>query len=136
MTIIVKHKRTGNEYLFLGINEGGKQVSLPSRFLNDLFVKEEQENSLIATLCDAKGNIFFSQIDEIIVTEVEGKKPSELLPKVANSAVVEEYQEEFDDEFDEEFDQEDRDYSPLITPPSTQSNQTKEQFDDNEEDWI
>jgi hypothetical protein len=132
MTIIVRHKRTGNQYLLLGINGGGSKASLPSRFLNDLFTKEEPENPLMVTLCDARGNIFLSQIDEIVVTEIEGKKPSELLPEVANTSLVEELNQEFNDEFDEE----ERDYSPLITPPPTQSNQAKEQFDDNEEDWI
>jgi hypothetical protein len=49
MTIIVKHKRTGNKYILLGINGGGDLAfgkarsdrnSPPSRFLNDLFTKE------------------------------------------------------------------------------------------------
>lgn len=136
MTIIVKHKRTGNEYLLLGINGGGSKTSLPSRFLNDLFTKEEPENPLMVTLCDARGNIFLSQIDEIVVTEIEGKKPSELLPQVANTSLVEEINQEFNDEFDEEFDEEDQNYPPLITPPPGQSNQGKEKFDDDEEDWI
>ncbi|GAB4225392.1 MAG: hypothetical protein Kow0049_03200 [Stanieria sp.] len=132
MTIIVRHKRTGNQYLLLGINGGGSKASLPSRFLNDLFTKEESENPLMVTLCDARGNIFLSQIDEIVVTEIEGKKPSELLPEVANRSLVEELNQEFNEEFDEE----DQNYPPLITPPPTQSNQAKEQFDDDEEDWI
>jgi hypothetical protein len=136
MTIIVKHKRTGNEYILLGINGGENKTSLPSRFLNDIFTKEEPESYSTATLCDAKGNIFFSQINELIITEIEGKKPSELLPKVAVSSMVERFEDEFNDEFEDEFEPEERDDSPLITPPPSEAKRENSKVDDDEEDWI
>ncbi|MBE9166551.1 hypothetical protein IQ238_03035 [Pleurocapsales cyanobacterium LEGE 06147] len=99
MTIIVKHKRTGNEYILLGMNGGGDRNSLPSRFLNDLFTKEAAENTCLVALCDARGNIFLSDANELIVTEIDGKKPSEILPEPV-PPVVNEFQEEDEDNFD------------------------------------
>jgi hypothetical protein len=94
MTIIVKHKRTGNEYILLGMN-GGDRTSLPSRFLNDLFTKEAAEDTCLVALCDARGNIFFSSTDELTVTEIDGKKPSEILPEPV-PPVINELEEEQD----------------------------------------
>jgi hypothetical protein len=99
MTIIVKHKKTGNEYILLGMNGEGDRNSLPSRFFNDLFTKEAAENICLVALCDARGNIFLSGANELIVTEIDGQKPSEILPEPVPS-VVNEFEAEDEDNFD------------------------------------
>ena len=58
MTTIVKHKRTGNKYILLGINGEGDKVN-PSRFISELFSQEKSDVSCSATVCDFQGNIFF-----------------------------------------------------------------------------
>lgn len=139
MTIIVKHKRTGNNYILLGMNGGGNKTSLPTRFLNDLFTKEEQDNPVLVTLCDARGNIFLSQVDEIIITEIEGKKPSELLPESIKSVVVDRFDAEFEDEDENEFETESNQDFPSIAPPPLQKpdfDLERKKFDEDEEDWI
>lgn len=80
MTTIVKHKRTGNEYILLGINGEEDKVN-PSRFINELFSQEKSDVSCSATVCDFQGNIFLAYIDDLLVTEIDGKKPADILPK-------------------------------------------------------
>ncbi|MEN9869083.1 MAG: hypothetical protein RLZZ171_66, partial [Cyanobacteriota bacterium] len=59
MTTIVKHRRTGNEYILLGIN-GETNKANPSRFISELFNQEKSEVSCSATVCDVQGNIFLA----------------------------------------------------------------------------
>jgi hypothetical protein len=120
MTTIVKHRRTGNEYILLSIN-GEADKNNPSRFISGLFNQEKSEVSSSATVCDIQGNIFLAYIDELVVTEIDGKKPAEILPERSYQSVDNdiaqqptEFEPEFerdeelsDDEFEsEEFDDE------------------------------
>lgn len=132
MTIIVKHKRTGNKYILLGINGEGDRNSLPSRFLNDLFTKETTENTCLVALCDARGNIFLSGADELIVTEIDGKKPSEILPEPVPPVVNELNNSDDEANFD------DREDIVEVTSErvgySSSDRLNDEEFDD--DDWI
>ena len=82
MTTIVRHKRTGNEYILLGIN-GEENKTNPSRFINELFSQSQakSEMSCSATVCDVQGNLFLAYIDDLIVIEIDGNKPSDILPE-------------------------------------------------------
>jgi hypothetical protein len=80
MTTIVKHRRTGNEYILLGIN-GEANKANPSRFISELFNQEKSEVSCSATVCDVQGNIFLAYIDELLVVEIDGLRPAEILPE-------------------------------------------------------
>jgi hypothetical protein len=130
MTIIVKHKRSGNEYILLTASGEGDKNSLPSRFLNDLFPKEESENSCFLTLCDVKGNIFLAPANSFLVTEINGKKPSEILPElVTPPPTIRDFEEE--DDFEED--------SPAVAPEvlaSPTSKVERDEFEDDDEDWI
>lgn len=86
MTTIVKHRRTGNEYILLGIN-GETNKANPSRFISELFNQEKSEVSCSATVCDVQGNIFLAYIDDLVVTEIDGVKPAEILPEATFEAV-------------------------------------------------
>jgi hypothetical protein len=116
MTTIVKHRRTGNEYILLGIN-GETNKANPSRFISELFNQEKSEVSCSATVCDVQGNIFLAYIDDLVVTEIDGIKPAEILPEAtfeavndslrsrsggASVEVVQSPSTELDTEFDEE----------------------------------
>ena len=131
MTTIVKHRKTGNEYILLGINQGGGKINLPSRFLNDLFTPEESANSTSVTVCDARGNIFIVYIDDLIVVEIDGQKPAEILPEIVTSTVDDDFEEE------EDFESGDR---PAAQATSTVNTDSKlpdnDDFDDEDEDWI
>ncbi|MEO0014970.1 MAG: hypothetical protein RLZZ535_3359 [Cyanobacteriota bacterium] len=86
MTTIVKHRRTGNEYILLSIN-GETNKANPSRFISELFNQEKSEVSCSATVCDVQGNIFLAYIDDLVVTEINGIKPAEILPEATPEAV-------------------------------------------------
>jgi hypothetical protein len=133
MTIIVKHRRTGNEYIFLGINQVGGKINLPSRFLNDLFTPEESENSVSVTICDARGNIFLAYIEDLIVTEIDGQKPSEILPEVVTPTVENDFNPEEDD-----FTSSDRQTPSANVTVDTEAkfNSGDDRLEDDDEEWI
>ena len=146
MTTIVRHKRTGNEYILLGIT-GEANKANPSRFLSELFEREKSEVSCSATICDVRGNLFLAYVDELVVTEIDGKKPADLLPEPTVEPVVDnvyddgnldEYE---DEELLEEFDR-DEDNEDVSDPPKTSfvygqgSPAQRNVRDDDEEDWI
>ena len=135
MTTIVKHRKTGNEYILLGVNKAGGKINLPSRFLNDLFTQEESENSTSVTVCDARGNIFLAYIEDLIVIEIDGKKPSEILPELVNPNIDRDFEEE-------DFDDDDFNSGGQQTSPTTPTVDTGSEFKSNddefeeEEEWI
>jgi hypothetical protein len=136
MTIIVKHKRTGNEYILLGINGTGEKTHLSPRFLTDLFSQESSVSSSLMTVCDARGNIFFADIEELLVLEIDGKKPSEILPEITVSSfeTQDRLESDFDDEFEADqnnFDDKQSEAIPTLSQERTNNND----FDD-DEDWI
>lgn len=137
MVTIVKHRRTGNEYIMLGINGGDR--SLPSRFLDNLFVKEESETSCLLTVCDRQGNIFLCHADELIVVEIDGQKPREILPEPVVTTVADEFGEVEEIEENQDtvvsFNNEEENLNREDTSvPSASTSQSENNFDD--EDWI
>lgn len=160
MTTIVKHRRTGNEYILLGIN-GEVDRANPSRFISELFNQEKSAVSCSATVCDVLGNMFLAYIDELVVIEVDGVKPADILPppnREPNPVAEEssfsrsEYSEsshddsgdfendEFDDdeEFEAEFEQKFASQSQSEPPQAnpTESLDAPSQEDGEDEDWI
>lgn len=164
MTTIVKHRRTGNEYILLGIN-GEAKAANPSRFISELFNQEKSEISCSATVCDVKGNMFLAYIDDLVVVEIDGIKPAEILPETTSQTVkdgwrsrspkglappgasVEVFQSPAS-EFEEEFEDEDEDEDELnqeqeaVQPAPLQSSVIEsldapnlDQVND-DEDWI
>lgn len=130
MTTIVKHRKTGNEYILLGINQGGGKINLPSRFLNDLFTPEESANSTSVTVCDARGNIFIAYIDDLIVVEIDGQKPAEILPEIVTPTVDDDFEDE-----EEDFNSGNRPTAPTTSTVNTNS-ELPDNDDDEDEDWI
>ena len=153
MSTIVKHKRTGTQYILLSIN-GEENKTNPSRFINELFNSNQQKSevSCSATVCDVWVNLFLAYIDDLIVIEIDGKKPSDILPEPEYSE--EEYSSvdnnsdrpvsDFDDEEleDEDFDDEKlEEKRVIITPNSESSGYSKSEsdesdLDEDDEDWI
>ena len=146
MTTIVKHKRTGHEYILLGINGEGDKVN-PSRFISELFSQEKSDVSCSATVCDFQGNIFLAFIDDLIVTEIDGKKPADILPKPnLDSVSNDNYQQQggnFEDDFEDEELVENQE-NPKVKKDSSASTvysqsipkQSKSANDNDDDDWI
>ncbi len=74
MAIIVQHTLTGNYYLLLATGGGADQKLMPSRLLKNLL-------PAMVTVCDRQGNIFGFPATEVMVTEIDGQSPSDLLPE-------------------------------------------------------
>jgi len=156
MTTIVKHRRTGNEYILLGINGEAKQID-PSRFISGLFERDKSVTSPSATVCDVRGNMFLADIDDLVVVEVNGVKPADILPPPQPEEFMEEEtrsqfnrdfaderaiaDEEFEDDFEDDFEAEKK----FDRQPETPGNPTSadpESLDapssetNEDEDWI
>jgi hypothetical protein len=82
MAIIVQHLPTGNEYIFLGVSGGESKNILPTKMLGDFFASDDADKSRSVTVCDDQGRIIWFPLTEIIVVEVDGQKPEELLPEI------------------------------------------------------
>ena len=144
-TIIVKHRRTGNEYILLGINGELDKVN-PSRFISELFNQEKSEVACSATVCDVQGNIFLAYIDDLTVLEIDGKKLTDILPEatfesVNNDVYAQQPNEFFADEEleDEVFDGENGEQSadkPKIASTYDQDPSQQDDLGKEEEDWI
>lgn len=162
MTTIVRHKRTGNEYILLSIT-GETNKANPSRFLSELFEREKSEVSCSATICDVKGNLFLAYIDELVVTEIDGKKPADVLgsegqgndesaeyysPEPIEPVVDNVYDDgdlddfESDELLEEEFDRDENEDDDMSDRPKTSfvygqgSPAQRNPSDDDDEDWI
>ena len=150
MTTIVRHKRTGNEYILLGIN-GEQNKTNPSRFINELFNSSQpkSEVSCSATVCDVQGNLFLAYINDLIVIEIDGIKPADVLPEPEyRSTPSDSYRqpvnfddEELEDEDFDDFEDEEPEQNRVIITPQPQSSPSqgepnKSDFDDEDKDWI
>ncbi|MEM7590902.1 MAG: hypothetical protein AAF383_05185 [Cyanobacteria bacterium P01_A01_bin.83] len=148
MTTIVEHRRTKKQYILLSINGEVAQAN-PSRFISEFFNQEKSEVSCSATVCDVQGNIFLADIDDLIVTEINGKKPGEILPEPTYESVNYEsvdndtYQPQTTEyEEDEEFedDNEESDPDPAINPKTSfmdgLGTPMKDDVNDDDDDWI
>ena len=154
MTTIVSHRRTGNRYILLGIN-GEENKTNPSRFINELFNSSQPktEVSCSATVCDVEGNLFLAYIDDLIVVEIDGQKPADILPEPEysepehDSVANDSYRQpisDFDDEEleDEDFDAEKSAEKRVIITPNVESSSYSQgesgerDFDEDDEEWI
>ena len=82
MATIVQHLTTGNEYIFLGVSGSESKSILPTKMLGDFFATETPDKSRSLTVCDDQGRLLWFPVTEIIVVEVDGQKPEELLPEI------------------------------------------------------
>ena len=145
MTTIVKHRRTGKQYILLGINGEINKVN-PSRLISELFNQEKSEVSCSATLCDVEGNIFLAYIDDLVVTEIDGIKPSDILPETSyqDQAVEQDFDQSPSPEWkDEEFTSEtvpSSESENIAVPPQADVVESldapHQDLDDDDEDWI
>lgn len=140
MTIIVKHRRTGNQYILLGIDREGEKNAPPARFLSDLFAQDRSDLVSSATVCDVRGNIFLAYIDDLIVVSIDGKKPSEILPEEPEPITTERdiskaENSNFDAE-DDNFDERKSKSAEFTTASTYESSKTEEPDFDDDEDWV
>ena len=145
MTTIVRHRRTGNEYILLGIN-GEAEKTNPSRFISELFNQDKSEVSCSATVCDVQGNIFLAYIDDLVVTKIDGEKPGDILPEPNYESVSHDvYQQSNESGRDEELDDDDFELedNPSKTIESDEASfleglgsPMQNNIEDDDEDWV
>jgi hypothetical protein len=76
--IIVKNRMKLKKYILLGTGLGAYKAVSPSFFGGNLFPKEEEGTIKTVAVCDANGDIFWFESDELQVVEVDGIKISEI----------------------------------------------------------
>lgn len=141
MTTIVRHKRTGNNYVLLGINGEVNKVN-PSRFLNDLFTQEKSEAAYSATVCDLQGNLFLVDIDDLVVIEIDGQKLTDILPKTTYQQPETDFADDENEleaeDFEDFTDNQDRETKSQASDQYAANPSNQQNLDDfdNDEDWI
>lgn len=116
MAIILQHLSDGNEYVFLGIGMEGMKTSISSRMLGELFAKDVPEKSTLIAACDSSGKIVWLNLNDVVVVEVDGEKPSDLLPETIIATPTLPVPDETDDN------------------PTGKSN--RDEFPEDDEEWI
>ena len=149
MTTIVRHRKTGNEYILLSVN-GEENKTNPSRFINELFNSSQKktEISCSATVCDVRGNLFLAYIDDLVVVEIDGQKPSDILPEAEysepeyDSVEDNSYRQPISDFDDEDFNDEELEEKKVIITPNPESStysqdrSNESDFGEDEREWI
>ena len=78
MTIIVKHHKTGDQFIFLGTGFGAWKATRPSLFGGNLIPSEKQGTVSMVAVCDEIGRIGWLDSDDLIVVSIDGKSPKEI----------------------------------------------------------
>ena len=79
MATIVMHRDSGARYVLLGTGFGAFKASRPSVFFGNLLPTDESGELTMVAVCDSKGNIGWIHSEELIVVEVDGKAPAEMV---------------------------------------------------------
>ena len=78
MVIIVQHKQSQKNYIFLGTGFGIYKSSRPGAFSNLLPI-DEQEHFRLVAVTDNQGEIKWFYSEDLTVIEIDGQQPSELI---------------------------------------------------------
>lgn len=78
MLTVVKHKKTGNEYVLIGTGLGAYKATRPSAFLGNLAPHEEEGQIKAAAVCDRDGNILWFPTEELKVVAIGGTKVEDI----------------------------------------------------------
>lgn len=78
MATIVEHKETGKRYIVMGTGFGVYKSARNNAFFQ-WAVMEEEDNYHLVAVCDRKGNIKWFYSEDLVVVEVDGGKPSDLV---------------------------------------------------------
>ncbi|ERT09704.1 hypothetical protein M595_0327 [Lyngbya aestuarii BL J] len=78
MATIVEHQKSGKRYIVMGTGFGIYKSARNNAFFEWAVVEEEDNYHLVA-VCDRKGKIKWFYSDDLVVVEVDGKPPEDLL---------------------------------------------------------
>lgn len=78
MATIVEHQKSGNRYILVGTGFGIYKSTRSGSGLSLTAVEEENHFHLVA-VCDRKGEIKWFYSDDLIVLEIDGERPADLL---------------------------------------------------------
>ena len=79
MAVIVRHAETGDRYILLGTGYGAYRATRPSLFFGALAPVEEEGKLEVAAICASDGRIGWAYSQQLVVVEVDGKPPAEVL---------------------------------------------------------
>jgi len=79
MAVIVQHEPTGNRYVLLGAGFGAYRATRPSLFFGNWAPAEEEGKIEVVAICTPDGRIGWANSNELVVVEIDGKPPAEVL---------------------------------------------------------
>lgn len=81
MSVIVKDKETGKEYIYLGAGYAAYESAVRISFLGHDSVQDNQGEIPMIAVCDQRGQIGWFYSDELEVVSVDGNNPYYILNK-------------------------------------------------------
>jgi hypothetical protein len=78
MAIVVKNKKTQNNYILLGTGFGAFNASKPNYFFENLLPYEQKGTISMVAVCDEEGNISWIDSNELQVVQVDGISISDM----------------------------------------------------------
>ena len=79
MAVIVQHAQTGQKYVLVGAGYGAYRATRPSLFFGNWAPTEEEGRIEVVAVCGADGRIGWAFSKDLVVVEVDGKAPADLL---------------------------------------------------------
>ena len=79
MATIVEHTQTGERFILAGTGYGAFQSTRPSLFFGNWVPSEDSGDVAVVAVCNREGLIGWIDSTELLVVEVDGKSPQELL---------------------------------------------------------
>jgi hypothetical protein len=79
MVTIVKHEPTGKKYVLIGTGYGAYKTGKPPVFVANRLPVEDSGTIKMASVSNEKGEIFWLPTDELIIVEINGMSPEQIL---------------------------------------------------------
>lgn len=79
MSVIVRHKISGEQYVLIGAGFGAYMAKKPNWFWGDLIADEDSGYHAMLSVCDAEGRVGWIESKKVEVVSVDGRTPQALL---------------------------------------------------------
>lgn len=82
MATIVQHQKSGRKFVLLGVGYGGFKAVRSGMFIGEQTPSKDTGEMELAAVCDPRGNIAWVPAAEVVVIEIDGRPPLELIQPI------------------------------------------------------
>ena len=78
MAVIVKHERSGDQFILLGTGFGAFKATKLNWFFGNMMADESAGEHSVVAVCNAAGEIGWFGSDELTVVSIDGAPPNQI----------------------------------------------------------